>query len=60
MGLSFHEILIVMFVVMLIFGAPRLPQIGDALGRAVRNFKRGLKGDEIDVTPPKKELPPRE
>jgi len=52
--LGFHEILIIVFVVVLIFGAPKLPQIGDGLGRAVRNFKRASKGEnEIDVTPPK-------
>lgn len=57
--LSFQEILIIVFVIVLIFGAPKLPQLGDALGRSVRNFKRALKGDnEIDVTPAKKSSPP--
>jgi sec-independent protein translocase protein TatA len=57
MGAS--EILIILFVIVLIFGAPRLPQIGDALGRSILNFKKALKGqNEIDVTPKKKELPP--
>ncbi len=43
-----------MFVVVLVLGATRLPQIGDALGRSIRDFKRALKGkNEIDVTPPK-------
>lgn len=49
---SFQELLIIIFVIALIFGAPRLPQIGDALGRSIRNFKRSVKGEnEIDVTP---------
>ena len=58
MGMS--EIIIIIFVIVLIFGAPRLPQIGDALGRSILNFKKALKGqNEIDVTPKKKEpLPP--
>lgn len=57
--LGTHEILIIVFVVVLIFGAPKLPQIGDGLGRAVRNFKRATKGEnEIDVTPPKP-VPPK-
>ncbi len=52
--LSFQEGLIVIFVIVLVMGATRLPQIGDGLGRAIRNFKKGLKGDnEIDITPPK-------
>ncbi|MBI2374849.1 MAG: twin-arginine translocase TatA/TatE family subunit [Deltaproteobacteria bacterium] len=57
MGLNFTEILIVIFVIVLVFGAQRLPQLGDALGRSVRNFKRSLKGDdEIDVTSKVKHL----
>lgn len=56
---SFQELLIIVFVIALIFGAPRLPQIGDGLGRAIRNFKKGLKGEnEIDVTPENKQVPP--
>lgn len=58
---SFSETLIIVFVIVLIFGAPKLPQIGDALGRSIRNFKRGLKGEnEIDVTPKRKVPPPSE
>jgi sec-independent protein translocase protein TatA len=56
--LSSTEILIIILVAALIFGAGRLPQIGDALGRSIRNFKKGMKGEnEIDVTP-RKEIPP--
>lgn len=61
--LSSTEIIIVIFVAVLIFGAGRLPQIGDALGRAIRNFKKAVKGEnEIDVTPrdPPKQVPPGE
>lgn len=54
---SFQESLIIIFVVVLVLGATRLPQLGDALGRSVRNFKRGMKGDnEIDVTPQSKKI----
>ncbi|MCK6550288.1 twin-arginine translocase TatA/TatE family subunit [Myxococcota bacterium] len=55
--LSGTEILIIVFVVALVFGAGRLPQIGDALGRSIRNFKKAIKDDkEIDVTPPKPQI----
>ena len=55
--LSFQEGLILIFVAVVVFGAGRLPQIGDGLGRAIRNFRRAASGEnEIDVTP-KKELP---
>lgn len=61
--LSSTEILIIVFVAALIFGAGRLPQIGDALGRSIRNFKKAVREDnEIDVTPGNRprELPPRD
>jgi len=46
-----HELLIIAIVVVLIFGASRLPQIGDALGRSIRAFKRSVKGEnEIEIT----------
>lgn len=44
------ELLIILVIVLLIFGAGKLPGIGDALGRSIRNFKRASKGDdEIEV-----------
>lgn len=57
MGMA--EILVVLFVVLLVFGANKIPALGDGLGRAIRNFKKSLKEDDaIDVTPPKKPAPP--
>ena len=44
------ELLIILLIVLLIFGAGKLPAIGDALGRTIKNFKRASKGeDEIEV-----------
>lgn len=44
------ELLIIMVIVMLIFGAGKLPAIGEALGRSIKNFKRSSNGeDEIEV-----------
>lgn len=56
MRLGFGEILIVLVVIVLIFGANKIPQLGDALGKGIRNFKKssGVGADDaIDVTPPK-------
>lgn len=56
MRLGFGEILIVLVVIVLIFGANRIPQLGDALGKGIRNFKKssGVGADDaIDVTPPR-------
>lgn len=56
MGLGFGEMIILLIIVLLVFGAGKLPQIGDALGKSIKNFKRAADGrDEIDVTP-KKEI----
>ena len=40
------ELLLVLLIVLLIFGATRLPQIGDALGKAIRNFRKGASGED--------------
>jgi sec-independent protein translocase protein TatA len=44
------ELLLILLIVLLVFGAGKLPAIGDALGRSIKNFKRAAKGsDEIEV-----------
>ncbi len=59
--LGMGELLVVLIIVMLVFGASRLPQIGEGLGKAVRNLKRGLQADDdIDVTPSAKPEAPRQ
>lgn len=45
-GLGTWELLIVLAIVVLLFGAARLPQLGKALGETVRNFKKGQSGPE--------------
>lgn len=50
------ELLIVLAIFVLLFGAKRLPQLADGLGKAIKNFKRGLNQDEDDVTPPSKQV----
>ncbi|PTL78222.1 twin-arginine translocase TatA/TatE family subunit [Vitiosangium sp. GDMCC 1.1324] len=46
MGLKMSEILLIMGVLLLLFGGSRLPQLGSALGSAIRNFKRGFGGED--------------
>jgi sec-independent protein translocase protein TatA len=51
-GLGIGELLILLAIVVLIFGATRLPQIGKGLGEGIRNFREANKQPpEIDVTP---------
>ena len=52
MRMGMGEILVILVVVLLIFGANKIPQLGDALGRGIRNFKKAKDEDDaIDVTP---------
>ena len=53
-GLGAWELILILLIVLLIFGAGKLPQIGDALGKGIRNFKKassGKPGAPVDVTP---------
>jgi len=48
------EIILICVVVLLVFGTTKLPQLGDGLGRAIKNFKRAVNtSNEIDVSPKK-------
>lgn len=51
-GIGTTELIIVLAIVVVLFGARRLPELGSGVGKAIKNFKSGLSGkDEIDVTP---------
>ncbi len=53
-GLGTQELLIILVIVIVLFGATRLPQIGKGIGEAIKNFKKATsEKDEIDVTPKK-------
>jgi len=53
-GLGITELLVIMIIVLVVFGAGRLPEIGSGMGKAIRGFKESLAGkDAIDVTPKK-------
>lgn len=58
-GLGFGELLIILVIVLVIFGAGKLPEIGQGLGKGIRSFKREVaRPDEIDITPKAEEKPP--
>ena len=51
-GIGMQELLVILVIVVIIFGAKKLPEIGGGLGKAIRNFKRAsTEPDEIDITP---------
>ena len=51
-GLGIGELLVILVIVLIMFGAGKLPEIGEGLGRSIRNFRKEMKApDSIDVTP---------
>jgi sec-independent protein translocase protein TatA len=51
-GIGMPELLVILLICLLIFGASKLPEIGRALGKTIREFKKGMK--EIDLEEEKK------
>lgn len=59
-NIGWTELVLVLLIVLVVFGAGRLPQIGEGVGKAIRNLKRGLKtDDDIEVTPKEKRVEER-
>ena len=53
-GLGATELIIILVIVIVLFGASRLPEIGKGIGEAIKNFKKSTSEEpEIDVTPDK-------
>ena len=51
-GLGIWELLLILFIVLIIFGAGKLPEIGAGLGKGIGNFKKASQeAKELDVTP---------
>jgi len=51
-GMGFGELVLILLIVVVVFGATKLPQLGDGLGKAIKNFKRSVNSsNEIDVSP---------
>jgi sec-independent protein translocase protein TatA len=51
-GIGIPELLIILVIILIIFGAGKLPEIGSALGKGIKNFKKAShEPNEIDVTP---------
>jgi sec-independent protein translocase protein TatA len=51
-SLGFPELLVILFIVILIFGTSRIPELGRGLGEGIRNFKKSMRGDEEEEKKP--------
>ena len=54
-GFGVPELLIILTIVLVVFGAGKLPEIGSAFGKSIKNFKKASEGrDEIEINPKEK------
>ena len=57
-GIGMTELLVILVIVLIIFGAGKLPEIGSGLGKGMRNFKKAVSGDQDEEQKKEeKELP---
>ena len=60
LGIGMPELIVILVIILIIFGAGKLPEIGGAIGKGIKNFKKATKEpDEIDVTPDNKKIDPK-
>lgn len=63
-GLGAQELLLILVIILVLFGAKRIPEIARGLGKSLTEFKRGVKDvdaevrDALDTEPPRPEPPP--
>jgi sec-independent protein translocase protein TatA len=49
-GFGLQELLVILVIALIIFGPSKLPQIGSGLGKAIRDFKKGISGRDEEET----------
>ncbi|MGH7508276.1 MAG: twin-arginine translocase TatA/TatE family subunit [Gemmatimonadales bacterium] len=62
-NLGFTEIMVILLVVLLLFGAKRLPEVGSSIGKGIREFKRSISDTQEAIMNPddqRSNLPPRQ
>ena len=48
-GFGMPELIIILVIILVVFGAGKLPEIGSALGKSIKNFKRASEGKDIEI-----------
>jgi len=54
-SIGMPELIIILVIALVVFGAGKLPQMGENLGKAIRNFKSATEKEKVDVIPRKPE-----
>jgi sec-independent protein translocase protein TatA len=56
-GMSTTELALILVIVLILFGAGRLPQVFEQFGKGIKAFKEAQREDPVDITPRNRELP---
>lgn len=48
-GIGMSELIVIFFIVLIVFGGKKIPEVGEALGKGIKNFKNALKSGEEEV-----------
>jgi sec-independent protein translocase protein TatA len=59
-GIGWQEILLILIIILLLFGAKRIPEVMRSIGKGVRELKKGMSDTEADEKPDKTEKPDKD
>jgi sec-independent protein translocase protein TatA len=52
-GVGMPELIVILIIILIIFGAGKLPEIGSGIGKGIRNFKKATRESPDEIAPPK-------